>query len=261
MQDSDHKHEHAFAFLGDRLLLGADGQPWRPDGAPVERLEDPDGTVIEVHDCGEAPAPPPEGTVTVSLRDFLERNSRSRALYGLASRAWQTLYWRRLYRHCPKCGAPLARKAGGERAMRCPACGLDFFARINPAVIVAIEYEGRLLLAERDGARGKFFSLIAGFVEPGESIEEAVRREVREEVGLELASLAYVTSQTWPFPSNLMLGFEATAASGEIRPDGVEIVRAGWFAPDALPLQMPQSVSIARRLIDRWRAGKAGARP
>lgn len=259
MQDSGQTRENAFAFLGDRLLVDADGRPWRPDGgAPVERIEDPDGTVLEIFDCGAGPAAPPAGTEPISLRDLFTR--RGRPLYDLAARAWQILYWRRMYRHCPQCGAPLVRKTGGERAMRCPACGLDFFARINPAVIVAIEWDGKLLLAEREGARGRFYSLIAGFVEPGESIEDAVRREVREEVGLELASLAYVTSQPWPFPSNLMLGFEATAASAEIRPDGVEVAHAGWFAPDALPGELPRAVSIARRLIDRWLAGKAEAR-
>lgn len=101
-------------------------------------------------------------------------------------------------------------------------------------------------------ATGNFYSLIAGFVEPGETIEDAVRREVREEVGIELDSLSYVSSQPWSFPNNLMLGFEATATTDKISPDGEEVQNAGWFSPDMLPPSLPQPLSIARKLIDRW---------
>ena len=210
-------------FVGDRVAFGAEP----PQGAaPVEVYRDFSGEESAVYDIPSGGLPPEVRLLT--LRELFD--AAGQEAYG--------------------------------RAMRCEACGLDFFARINPAVIVAISWRGRLLLAERETPRGTIHGLVAGFVEPGESAEEAVRREVREEVGLELASLAYVTSQPWPFPSNLMLGFEAEAASGEIRPDGAEVKKAAWHAPDAMPAALPGRVSIARRLIERWRAAQAegGAR-
>ena len=236
-------------FVGDRVAFGAEP----PAGTtPVETYRDFAGDESAVFDIPVNVVPP--GIRLLTLRELFD--VAGQGAYGRAMQAFQILHWRRTYRFCPRCGRPLARKAGPERAMRCEDCGLDFFARINPAVIVAITWRGRLLLAEREGPRGTIHGLVAGFVEPGETAEEAVRREVREEVGLELASLAYVTSQPWPFPSNLMLGFEAEAASGEIRPDGAEVRRAAWFAPDALPAALPGRVSIARKLIERWRAAQ-----
>ena len=242
-------------FVGDRVAFGAEP----PQGAaPVEVYRDFSGEESAVYDIPSGDLPPEVRLLT--LRELFD--AAGQETYGRAMQAFQILHWRRSYRFCPTCGRPLVRKSGPERAMRCEACGLDFFARINPAVIVAISWRGRLLLAERETPRGTIHGLVAGFVEPGESAEEAVRREVREEVGLELASLAYVTSQPWPFPSNLMLGFEAEAASGEIRPDGAEVKKAAWHAPDAMPAALPGRVSIARRLIERWRAAQAegGAR-
>lgn len=242
------------AFYKDKTVVGGGVCA----ATPLETYADYDGEEVEVCELDDAGAAAASaaGARFLTLREVFD--SCPADVYERAQHASQVLYWRRMYRFCPKCGAPLVRKQGGERAMRCEKCALDFFARLNPAVIVAISHKGKLLLAEREGARGKFFSLIAGFVEPGETIENAVRREVREEVGLELASLSYVRSQPWPFPSNLMLGFEAEAASAEIRPDGTEITKAGWFAPDALPPQLPQNLSIARKLIERWRTQTGG---
>lgn len=237
------------AFFKDKALIGGPTCP----SLPVETYLDWDGDEVGVCDIDESEA---ESLVAAGGRLMTLREIFSTCpddIYERAQHASQVLYWRRMYRFCPKCGTPLIRKTSGERAMRCEKCSLDFFARINPAVIVAISFQGKLLLAEREGSNGRFFSLIAGFVEPGETIEDAVRREVREEVGLELESLSYIRSQPWPFPSNLMLGFEAVAASGDIKPDGIEIHNAGWFAPDALPEQLPQKISIARKLIDNWR--------
>lgn len=239
-----------FYFCGNGLLREA---PEIAGLAPVEEYRDFDGGTVRLFDV------PPEALAgcgdagSLSLRQLYGTLPEGR--FRAAERAFQVLHWRRTYRFCPKCGLQLERKSGGEMAMRCGRCAADYFPRIDAAVIVAIEHGGRLLLAERRGADGRaFFSLIAGFVEAGESLEEAVRREVREEVGLELSSLEYVRSQSWPFPSQLMVGFRAVAASGDIAPDGVEIKRAGWFAPDALPGNLPQPLSIARKLIEEWKS-------
>lgn len=218
---------------------------------PIESYTEPDQTPVRLFDLPTAIATSIPNARFLSLRDIFHQESPH--LYAYAQRAFQILHWRRSYRFCPSCSSPLIRKKSPERAMQCPSCRLDFFPRINPAVIAAISFQGKILLAERSGPNGSFYSLIAGFVEPGETIEDAMRREIREEVGLELSSLSYVSSQPWPFPSCLMLGFEATASSPNIHPDGVEIKIANWFAPDSLPSNLPQKLSIAAFLIERWR--------
>jgi NAD+ diphosphatase len=143
----------------------------------------------------------------------------------------------------------------GERARRCPRCGLTSFPRLSPVVIVLIERAdtGQVLMARGRNFPEGFFGIIAGFVEPGESLEEAVRREVREEVGLELDEPRYFGSQPWPFPHALMVGFEAVYAGGELRLDERELAEAGWYSPDDPP-RIPPRLSIARRLIDAWAA-------
>ena len=170
--------------------------------------------------------------------------------WTLAGRAVQLVEWERTHRFCGRCSTP-TEPAPGERARRCPACGLLAFPRLAPAVITLIERDGAALLARNGSFPIPMYSCLAGFVEPGETMEEAVHREVREEVGIELGELRYVASQPWPFPHSLMIGFEATWASGDIAVDGVEIVDAGWYHPDDLPM-IPPAMSIARTLIDRW---------
>jgi NAD+ diphosphatase len=125
------------------------------------------------------------------------------------------------------------------------------FPRLAPAVITLIEREGEALLARGRAFPVPMYSCVAGFVEPGETLEEAVRREVHEEVGVELGEVRYIASQPWPFPHSLMIGFEARWASGDIHIDDTEIVDAQWFRPDDLPM-IPPGMSIARTLIDRW---------
>jgi len=131
----------------------------------------------------------------------------------------------------------------------CPACGLMVFPRISPAVIVLVEKEGRVLLARGERFTEPFYSVLAGFVEPGETLEDAVHREIEEEVGIKVRNVRYFASQPWPFPDSLMIGFTAEYASGEIAIDKTEIVDARWFDPAHLPT-IPGKVSIARRLID-----------
>ena len=170
--------------------------------------------------------------------------------WTLAGRAVQLVEWERTHRFCGRCGTPTD-AAPGERARRCPSCGLLAFPRLAPAVITLIERDGEALLARNKTFPVPMYSCIAGFVEPGETLEEAVHREVREEVGVELAEARYIQSQPWPFPHSLMIGFRAQWAGGDIVIDEREIVDAGWYAADALPM-VPPPMSIAGRILGAW---------
>ena len=172
--------------------------------------------------------------------------------FAVAGRAAQVVEWARTHQYCGRCATP-TEPVPGERAMRCPACGLTAYPRLSPAVIVLVERGGTVLLARGHRFATGFYGIIAGFVEPGESLEEAVAREVKEEVGLDVTEVRYFGSQPWPFPHALMVGFTAAWAGGEIRLEERELADAGWFAPDALPA-IPPKLSIARRLIDAWLA-------
>lgn len=169
----------------------------------------------------------------------------------VAGRAVQLLEWRKTHRFCGRCGVETD-QVPGDRAMRCPQCRLLAFPRLAPAVITLITREdGRALLARNANFPIPMFSCLAGFVEPGETLEQAVVREVQEEVGLTVGRVRYHSSQPWPFPHSLMIGFEAQWLDGEIAVDGVEIAEAAWFDTDDLP-PIPPRLSIARRLIDDW---------
>ncbi|MBW8827347.1 MAG: NAD(+) diphosphatase [Acidobacteria bacterium] len=169
----------------------------------------------------------------------------------MAGRAVQLVEWTRTHRFCGRCGTPTD-EAPGERARRCPSCGLQAFPRLAPAIITLVERaDGRALLARNARFPTAMYSCVAGFVEPGETLEEAVRREVFEEVGVRVGDMRYRRSQPWPFPHSLMLGFHADYESGDIACDGIEIADADWFAPDDLP-DIPGPISIARWLIDDW---------
>ena len=164
----------------------------------------------------------------------------------------QLVHWNRNHRYCGRCGNPTEKKAD-ERAKICPRCGLVNYPRLSPAMIVAVRKGDRILLAHSKRFPGKFYSVLAGFVEPGETLEECVKREVREEVGIEVQNVRYFGSQPWPFPDSLMVAFTAEYAGGEMRIDGSEIADAGWFSADLLP-SIPPRISIARQLID-WFSG------
>ncbi len=168
--------------------------------------------------------------------------------FALAGRATQLMDWQKNHRHCGRCGTPTRMKTT-EHAMQCPACGLEVYPRISPAVMVLIGRGDELLLARSPHFKPGVFSALAGFVEAGETLEHCAVREVREEVGVEITNLRYFTSQSWPFPNSLMVAFFADYAGGEITPDPTEIEAAGWFSMDDLP-KLPDHVSIARHLID-----------
>jgi len=190
--------------------------------------------------------PAPQGMAFVglwSLYGLLEEDS-----FKVALTAMHLVEWDRTSQFCGRCGARTELRRE-ERAKECTACGAIVFPRISPAVIVLIERGDRVLLARASHFPEGMHSVVAGFVEPGESLEETVSREIEEETGILVEDVRYFGSQPWPFPDSLMIGFTARYASGEIRIDGKEIVDAGWFSVDDLP-EIPGKVSIARKLID-----------
>lgn len=180
-----------------------------------------------------------------TLRSILASDDAEFA--ALVSTAVQLLAWQRDHRHCGRCGAA-TRLLEKERAFYCDRCRHRFFPRLSPCVIVAIRKGPQVLLAQAHLYAGKLYSLIAGFVEPGESAEEAVHREVHEETGLEVTNLRYVESQPWAFPHQLMLGFVADYKAGRLVLDQQELATADWFDARSLPT-VPGEWTIAGRLI------------
>ncbi len=197
----------------------------------------------------------PDDHVLSDLRSLHGRLSDDE--WNIAGRATQLLDWQRDHRFCGRCGSR-TEPASSMRAMQCPQCGLTSFPRLSPAVIVLIEREddGRCLLGRNGLWDIPMYSTLAGFVEPGETLEDTVHREVFEEVGVRVKEIRYFGSQPWPFPNSLMLGFVATYDSGEIHVDGEEVIDAQWFAPDELPMT-PPTMSIAGQLIADW-LGRVG---
>lgn len=247
---------YAFAFRGDQVLV---------------RTSDAQALVMPRH--GELDSAGVTGTphfmgllgeracVAIDLRDDVPEPAGMRfvglralffkvpdELLALAARAFQIVDFDRNHRFCGHCGTPVHGR-GHERAKECPACGLVAYPRISPAMMVLVTRGRDLLLARAHRFAPGMFSALAGFVEPGETIEDCVRREVHEEVGVDVTDITYFASQSWAFPHSLMIAFTATYAGGDIRLEDAEIAEARWFPVDALP-KLPMSVSIARRLID-----------
>lgn len=264
---------HWFVFQGDKLLLRPAGDaaplPGRHDisvlGIAPERqlymgyLEDAQGAQTDCY-CAElaAGAEAPKGYGAEGLRDAYARLGDT--LFGLAGRAVQLITWDRTHTYCGQCGAQTER-LDNERARRCPQCGLVSYPRLSPAIIIAVVRRtaqgGRLLLARNHRFPPGRYSVLAGYVEPGETLEECARREVQEEVGIRIKNIHYFGSQPWPFPNSLMLGFTAEYDGGEVLLEEAELAEAGWFTADALP-GLPPKMTIARRLIDWFSAQEAG---
>ena len=196
----------------------------------------------EVH----ANAAPPEGWAFQGLRALFSLFDD--ATLALAGRAVQIIDWDRSHRYCGACAAPTVVKTT-ERSRECPACGITFYPRLAPVVMCLVRRERSILLARSPRFPQATYSALAGFVEPGETLEQCVAREVMEEVAISVKNLRYFASQPWPFPHSMMIAFHADYAGGEIRVDGVEIAEARWFSFDALP-NLPGRISIARRLIE-----------
>ncbi|MGW8195394.1 MAG: NAD(+) diphosphatase [Desulforhopalus sp.] len=171
-------------------------------------------------------------------------------LFTLAGRALQIVHYHREHKFCGRCGTAMKNRAS-ELAKICPTCSFISFPRLSPAVIMSVVRDDRILLGRASRFPSGMYSTLAGFVEPGETLEEAVSREVREEVSLEIKNIRYIASQPWPFPHSLMIGFTAEYASGKITIDNDEIEDAQWFAADTLP-RLPSKITIARLLIDNF---------
>jgi NAD+ diphosphatase len=259
-----------FVFRGDRLLVEVGPADPRPGDDPRVR-ERPSWARLPLQknnnllwptplrtlylgglrglDCwaaevAEASAPP--GYDWVGLRALF--SVLEDAHFALAGRAIQLLEWDRSHQYCGRCGTPTQPRAE-ERVRVCPACKLAAYPRVAPAVMALVKRGRELLLGRSPHFPSGMYSALAGFVEPGETLEQCVAREVLEEVGITVANLEYFASQPWPFPHSLMIAFVCDWAGGEIRAQEGEIEAADWFDVLQLP-KLPSKISIARRLID-----------
>lgn len=193
--------------------------------------------------------PAPEGIIFKRFISLLGRIDSE--IFTLAGRAYQLLNWDKNNRYCGKCGSSTELKHD-EWAKVCLKCGNIIFPKISPAVIVGVIKGNEILLAHAKNFKENLFSVIAGFVEPGETFEECIKREVLEEVGLKVKNLKYFGSQPWPFPDSLMVGFTAEYESGDITVDGEELTIAGWYKSDEIP-NKPTDASIAGQIINWFR--------
>lgn len=196
------------------------------------------------------PGPLPGGLTAVPLRAALAQSGDG--LRSALCRAKKILFWLSQHRFCGRCRAEL-QDSETDSAVFCPVCGARYFPQLAPAVIVAVTRNGgrEILLAHNRNFEGNVHSLIAGFVESGETVEQAVAREVMEETSIQVGNIRYLRSQPWPFPNSLMLAFRADHLSGNAVPDGVELDSLGWFRPDDLP-PLPRQGSVAAAVIGDW---------
>jgi NAD+ diphosphatase len=224
----------------------------------------PQGTPVLLFTVAEPPVPGgvlvPMDAQWAGFREVAGRlDANDTALFIEASAISN---WHATHTHCPQCGNPTDIESGGW-VRRCPKDNSEHYPRTDPAIIVTVVGpDGRLLLGGGGPADAKNYSTLAGFVEPGESLEQAVVREIGEEVGVRVSACQYLGSQSWPFPASLMLGFTATTEDSVARPDGVEVTRARWFSRDELQaavssgeITISTRLSIARSLIEHWYGG------
>lgn len=205
---------------------------------------------LDGHSCYTARYPEdaaiPEGFELLGLRQLYGQVEES--VLKAAFRAVQIVAWDETHRFCGACGEATEKKPD-EHGKVCPKCGQIFYPRLSPAVIVAVTKGDKLLLARNRNFVSGFYSVLAGFVEAGETLEECIKREIREEAGIEVKNIKYFGSQPWPFPNSLMLAFTAEHESGELQIDGNELAEAGWFSVEEIP-NIPGKLSISRKLID-----------
>jgi NAD+ diphosphatase len=244
-----------FAFAGNRLLCyeaAAEVVPLLGDVAELglEAVRQQYLGTFNGRHCFSVELPAqieaPAGMALKGLREVYERLGEE--FFAIAGRAVQIVDWDRTHQFCGQCGARME-SLEREKAKRCPQCQLVNYPRLSPSIIVAVRRGDALLLARSPRFPPGMYSVLAGFVEPGETLEQAVEREVLEEVGLAIKNIRYFGSQPWPFPNSLMIGYTAEYANGEFELDPVEIEDAGWFTAANLPA-IPGRLSIARRLID-----------
>lgn len=246
-----------FAFRGNEILVATeDGRARIPivrqvgmdDDAPWLDVGEVGGVRCVAVGVGQADAPAPPGCEWMPLRASFRVLTADE--FRMAGRASEIVEWERAHRFCGRCGGR-TEACGEPLARRCAECGSLHFPRLSPAVLVSVTRGDRILLARSPHFAPGMFSTLAGFVDPGESLEETVVREVREEVGIRIANVRYFGSQPWPFPSSLMVAFTADHAGGELTPDPAEIEEAAWYAVDEIPL-VPPPISLARALIDHF---------
>ncbi|MBE0485181.1 NAD(+) diphosphatase [Marinobacter sp.] len=259
-EDAPVEGDLLLAFSGSNILKPGDGWFLRW-GAPEMGSSRPEALALG-HWHGQRlfvstlPDSGMPGLETVTLRDALLLCPE--APTDLLSTGFQVWQWWQDHRYCGRCGKPTQPHAS-ERARWCGHCHVPWYPRIAPCVIVIIRREDRFLLARSSRVTRNFYSLIAGFVEPGESLEQAVAREVKEETGLDVCNVRYQSSQPWPFPHQLMMGFVADYQGGELCLQQDELADAGWFSADDHP-PIPPETTIAGRLIGAVKADIAGQR-
>jgi len=250
-----------FVFEESRLLIGfRDEKPFIPSTADLDGhhkffIRQQYLGILNGRDCytvdTKKAIPLSDGYVFKDLRAMF--GSMEEEMIWTAGRANQLAVWNRTHQYCGHCGSSFENKSD-ERAKICPQCGLINYPRLSPAVIMAVIRDDRILLGRNKRFRLPFYSVLAGFVEPGETLEACVSREIKEEVGIEVKNVRYFGSQPWPFPDSLMIAFIADYAAGEIRVDRTEITEADWFSAADLP-KIPPRISIARQLIDWFLEG------
>lgn len=242
-----------FAFRRRELLVG--GREALPRAGALDQLGLPATSAhylgeLEGVPCWAVDLPPDaDPPADMEFRDLRALFGRlPEPLHAVAGRAVQIVEWDRTHRFCGACGKETER-VPEERARRCAACGLLLYPRLAPSMIVAVERDDQILLARSPHFPPGIFSVLAGFVEPGESVEECVRREVYEETRILVDDIRWFGSQPWPYPNSLMLGFQARYAGGEVQVDGREVVEAAFFPADDMPMHFPGRFSISQWLI------------
>lgn len=257
------KKEHWFIFQGDRLLFvknGEDAANYHLAITGNQFICQRQHTLGHINGiacfCAEIdPASElPDWMVSIPLRKAFDILGPD--WYTAATKAFSVINWDRNHQFCGHCGSPTRHKSGSFERI-CEQCGLVFYPRISPSMIVLIKKDDHLLMARSPHFATGIYGLIAGFIEIGESIEEAVHREVKEEVSIEIKNLRYFGSQPWPFPDSLMIGFTADYAAGEIQIDNNEIEAAAWYRFDNLPGRPSTNVSIASKLIQHFVAAQS----
>ena len=242
-----------FAFKGRELLVTRELQlpsVEEIDAQGVEAVRTQYLGLLEGRHCYSAELPHDADTSAdyrfADLRTLF--GALDEIMHALAGRAVQIVEWDRTNQYCGACAEP-TEMSSNDRSRVCPRCRIPSYPRLSPAMIVAVEKGNEILLARSPHFPPGIMSALAGFVEPGESAEEAVVREVFEETAIVVKDVQYFSSQAWPFPNSLMLGFRASYDSGEIEVDGEEITEAAWFAADAMPTFFPGKISISQWLI------------
>lgn len=251
------------AFYGDKLLLineGKTGDKYRLPlggempaswikGKKIHYVLLPTGNTVQALALDKE-YNTTEGWKTLGLRASFDHIAPDD--YRAAGKAYQILYWDAHSRFCPACGTQTEQHT--DIMKRCPHCGFELYPPVSTAIIVLVRRgKDEILMVHARNFRGTFYGLVAGFVEAGETLEQCVQREVREETGLEVTNIRYFDSQPWPYPSGLMVGFTADYAGGKIKLQDDELSAGAFYHRDHLP-ELPQKLSIARRLIEAWRS-------